>query len=279
MATTLVMETVMPNALSNNDRQANLMMNIQETPEKLQATPTPLAAVKSPFPLLRASSLEDWLHPESAQFNGLLMERKAWWNDCQGAVDQVSRDLGEDEKLIVSVKRGPEGFGDFQDVAEKILQKVNLPQDVKDAVHGDICQLATTVGELCPWGDSLLVKLELIGEKSCRRWHRDYYCARAIVSYNSAGTLYTADDNVNFWELEHKGGNERIIRDKSEIRSAGVGDMLFIKGVKFPEPVKGLVHRSPETQYHDNGLAVNRLVLKVDVPVPAAWESDCDCCP
>jgi len=85
---------------------------------------------------------------------------------------------------------------------------------------------------------------------------------------------------VNFWELEHKGTNERIIRDISEIHSAGVGDILFIKGVKYPDPVKGLIHRSPEAQYHDSGLVRNRLVLKVDVPEPEAWqEEDCDCCP
>ncbi|CAE7172371.1 unnamed protein product, partial [Symbiodinium necroappetens] len=128
--------------------------------------------------------------------------------------------------------------------------------------------------------DCLVLKLELIGEKSCKRWHRDFWCARAIVTYNTAGTLYTGDENVNFWELEHKGTNERIIRDNSEIHSAGVGNILFIKGMKYPDPVKGLIHRSPEAQYHDSGLVRNRLVLKVDVPEPEAWqEEDCDCCP
>jgi len=236
----------------------------------------------NPHPLLRAGHLGGWFQAESGNFKGFLCERKCWWKDCQAAVDQVatSGELGEKEEVIVRTKRGPDGFGDVNNIADEILDKVTLPKDVKDAVRNDICELGTIVPQLCSWCDCLVVKLELIGEKNCKRWHRDFWCARAIVTYNSAGTLYTGDENVNFWELEHKGTNERIIRDISEIHSAGVGDILFIKGVKYPDPVKGLIHRSPEAQYHDSGLVRNRLVLKVDVPEPEAWqEEDCDCCP
>ena len=234
-----------------------------------------------PAPLLQAE-VRDWLGPESTQHQGLLMERRPWWGDCQDAVDRLaaSGDLGDEDEVVVRVSRGPAGLGNLRFVADKILGKLTLPQDVKDAFHADICQLGAVVEKMCPWSDCVVVKLELIGEKACSRWHRDYYCGRAIVSYNAAGTLYTPDENVNFWELENKGGNERIIRRKSEICAAGVGDVLFIKGVKYPDPVKGLVHRSPEVQYHCNGHVVNRLVLKIDVPEPEAWKkSDCDCCP
>ena len=36
-------------------------------------------------------------------------------------------------------------------------------------------------------------KLELMGEHNCPRWHRDSYYGRGIVSYNLAGTNYTAE--------------------------------------------------------------------------------------
>ena len=33
-------------------------------------------------------------------------------------------------------------------------------------------------------------KLELMGEYTCPRWHRDNYCGRAIITYNLSGTQY-----------------------------------------------------------------------------------------
>ena len=42
--------------------------------------------------------------------------------------------------------------------------------------------------------------------------------------------------------------------------------MIFIKGTKFPGVSgSGLVHRSPDKRFHEDGRIVNRLVLKVDV--------------
>ena len=36
-------------------------------------------------------------------------------------------------------------------------------------------------------------KLELMGEDTCERWHRDFYCGRAIITYNLRGTEYTSE--------------------------------------------------------------------------------------
>ena len=43
--------------------------------------------------------------------------------------------------------------------------------------------------------------------------------------------------------------------------------MLFIKGTLFPWGSNGLVHKAPEKRYHSNGNIINRLVLKIDVPL------------
>ena len=114
----------------------------------------------------------------------------------------------------------------------------------------------------------LEIKLEVFGENSCNRWHRDNYAGRAIVSYTGAmGTQFTSDENVDFWELEHRGVNEHIIHDAGDICAAEVGDLLFMKGLRYPGAgAKGLTHKSPEKRYHADGRVVNRLVLKVDVP-------------
>lgn len=44
---------------------------------------------------------------------------------------------------------------------------------------------------------SLVVrKLELMGEHTCQRWHRDHYCGRAIITYNLCGTEYTSEVGI-----------------------------------------------------------------------------------
>ena len=107
----------------------------------------------------------------------------------------------------------------------------------------------------------------MFGENSCSRWHQDHYAGRAIVSYTGeVGTEYTGDDNVNFKAQMGGGDNSAIIKCGDGIERVDVGDILFIKGVKFPQGAAGLVHKSPEPRYHADGRVVHRLLLKVDVP-------------
>ncbi|CAE7207013.1 unnamed protein product [Symbiodinium microadriaticum] len=251
-------------------RQANtsssyggLRLATQATKELPKASTPPPAPTPLPdAPLFKAKKLEDWLGPESFQYKGLLVSREPTWKDCQDVVDRVANrgEFGEDDDIKV---KGVSAKEDLVAVADKLLVKVKLPEDVCEAIRRDVLEVGATVRSLCPWSDGLDFKLEIIGENSCTRWHRDNYCARAIVTYNSGGTEYAADANVDFWELENCGNNACIIKDPSEICAVGVGDVLFMKGQKFPKGPRGLVHKSPEILYHYNGLVVNRLVLKV----------------
>ena len=110
------------------------------------------------------------------------------------------------------------------------------------------------------------LKLEVFGENLCSRWHEDHFVGRAITSYTgTVGTEWARDSNVNHWELRHCGNNDCIILDKDAVETIGVGDILFIKGTKFPRGATGLVHKSPQKRYHEDGRILNRLVLKVDV--------------
>ena len=56
-----------------------------------------------------------------------------------------------------------------------------------------------------------------------------------------------------------QGSNDCILRDKSKVYHVDPGDLLFMKGKVFPGPGRGLVHKSPEVQYHSNGMAKQRL--------------------
>merc|ERR1712187_64933 len=108
-------------------------------------------------------------------------------------------------------------------------------------------------------------KLEVFGTSRCGRWHQDAYVARAIVSYNGTGTEYTNDANIEFYELNHCGNNGHILKDKSGSRFVSCGDILLIKGLYFPSAERGLVHKSPELEYHENGALKQRLCLKIDI--------------
>jgi len=132
--------------------------------------------------------------------------------------------------------------------------------------------LAIATHKMVPQACQLMMKLELFGMNTCARWHQDHYVCRSIVSYNCSALDYTADSNVNFWELYNCGNNDCVIHDKSHIRSANVGDIVMIKGSKFPGKAKGLIHKSPEVRYHRMGVVQSRIVLKVDVEDPAGGE-------
>jgi hypothetical protein len=127
--------------------------------------------------------------------------------------------------------------------------------------------MGETGAQMCPFGRSIDIKLEISGENTCSRWHQDRYVARAIVSYTGiVGTEYTNDPNVDFWELENCGKNECVIRDKRQVFGVDVGDFLLIKGTLYPTGASGLVHKAPEKRYHPDGRVIQRLCLKVDVP-------------
>ena len=176
-------------------RQANtsssyggLRLATQATKELPKASTPPPAPTPLPdAPLFKAKKLEDWLGPESFQYKGLLVSREPTWKDCQDVVDRVANrgEFGEDDDIKV---KGVSAKEDLVAVADKLLVKVKLPEDVCEAIRRDVLEVGATVRSLCPWSDGLDFKLEIIGENSCTRWHRDNYCARAIVTYNSGGT-------------------------------------------------------------------------------------------
>ena len=110
------------------------------------------------------------------------------------------------------------------------MVRMKLPEDLRSSIRRDVIDIGNVVASLCPWSDTLIFKIEVMGENCCSRWHRDNYCARAIVTYNSVGTVYAPDDIVNFWELDYCGCNDKIIKDESQVCSVGVADVFFMKG-------------------------------------------------
>ncbi len=219
--------------------------------------------------LFRASTIEDWMHPQALKHSGCLVERPEFhgkWDAFQPAVDGVTHVVGSG--LVAKIPVGSSArqvSTRLKSSVAALLATVSLPVALRDRLHSDACSMGRIMHSLCPASRDLEVKLEIFGENTCERWHQDHFAGRGIVSYTGVtGTEYTRASNVNDWELRHCGQNEHIIRDAQLVESVAVGDMLLIKGTQFPSGAKGLVHRSPPKRRDASGRVINRLVLKVD---------------
>merc|ERR1712039_389600 len=162
------------------------------------------------------------------------------------------------------------GYQKFRKAASAISE--GLPAELGKLVREDAQGLGILSYRMVPQAQEIIFKLELFGGNVCSRWHEDRYVCRSIVSYNCSATEYTANSNVDFHELYYCGNNDCIIRDKAEIQGASVGDLLMIKGSKFPGKARSLVHKSPAIRYHANGDVQTRLVLKVDIQDLRDWK-------
>ena len=220
-------------------------------------------------------TLEGWLQPESYKYPGLLVKRPYFMSTQLHEIDKVANSGifgkgGDATGMVRAIANGTsEELLRCMDAAiEELLEIASLPRHLRQQIYEDACSIVPVVGALCPSSPTIEVKLEMMGENACKRWHQDNYVGRALVSYSGvSGTQFTSNSNVDFWELEHCGNNDCIIRDTSAIQSVDVGDIIFIKGKGFSNGASGLVHKAAEIHYHEDGRVVNRLLLKVDVPL------------
>lgn len=238
--------------------------------------------------ILRTDSCDGWLVPESHHHSGLVCQRSLPIHPYQPWVARVGAHRGfgfyetmeakdvdllgvRQEELLRRLKATAEGLlANAEAGASRALppEDAKLPADLAAQISSDVCSIGVAAAALCPGSPLMQIKLEIIGENICARWHRDSYVARSIVSYTGvAGTLYTPDWNVNEDALRNRGGNADIILDGREVHSVGVGDIFFMKGTGYPSGPKGIVHKAPEKSYHEDGGIVYRLALKVDIPL------------
>jgi hypothetical protein len=229
--------------------------------------------------LFTTDDISRWAQAESSQYDGLVAARPfdGRWDEFQSAIDEACSRWPERGLTCTA----PSEASRFSAAVVELLSGAGLPDPISRQLHEDACALGRAWKALCPAVRQLSVKLELFGENVCSRWHCDNFVGRGIVSYTGVvGTEYTRKGNVDFWELQHCGNNKCIIRDPKLVESVAVGDLLLIKGTRFPLPhgtarsikaSNALVHKSPEVRFDQQGGVQNRLVLKVDVyELPAA---------
>jgi len=234
-----------------------------------RAGPYSKMPVPEPGEMFTCTSLGQWDTPEAEECQGLRVARNVDPLRWQSVADQLFNEISETvegtiQRRVINL-RAPEEVLQERFQAAALEVSSGLPTTLAKLVRADAQAIAEAMHKMLPDGLQMDMKLELFAESVCSRWHQDNYVSRCIVSYNCSATEYTAASNVDFQELRHCGNNDHIIRDKSQIHSANVGDIVMIKGLRFPGQVKGLVHKSPEVSYYDTGDVQARIVLKVDI--------------
>jgi len=129
--------------------------------------------------LFTADDTSSWACAESLQFDGYLVKRpfEGKWDDLQSDIDDACSRFEAGRALGVTV--AIESPRQFSLAIDRLLAIAALPAPLGHQIHEDACALCHAWTEMCPEIQQLSVKLELFGENTCARWHRDNFIGRA----------------------------------------------------------------------------------------------------
>lgn len=225
-------------------------------------------------PALICKNINDVLQPIARDYRGLLVQRPQIRRDIQQHVDNLAEygAFGEDraagEQVEVPVGKSKDHIA--FDLSKKACRLASLavqhgiPKDIGWRIQSDFEEIGMVLTKLVPTARKIDLGLVIVGENSCHRWHRDHDVCRALITYNHCGTQFVDHDHVSLRPSGNGGiSSTAMVGDESRVCTAGVGDILIMKGTRFPTTPNGLVHRSPETCWHADGSLANRLLLRV----------------
>ncbi|CAK9048977.1 unnamed protein product [Durusdinium trenchii] len=129
--------------------------------------------------LFTCGSLNDWLRPEAAPFQGLHLKRCITWPNYQVEIDRCQRDFGVEAQIERTVFSKQVGWTDIPRAADEILRGVTLPEDLLSTIRADMCELGITVASLCPWSKSIIVTLWTFGNWRIAASRRPALCVLA----------------------------------------------------------------------------------------------------
>lgn len=99
----------------------------------------------------------------------------------------------------------------------------------------------------------------LESSRGCKRYHIDNVPIRLLVTYFGKGTEWLPTNACNYLAYYKGQGNEKIIKNKNEIKNLGTWDIGIFKGQKFKNEKKGVLHRTPE-----QALSGGTLLMRLD---------------
>ena len=143
---------------------------------------------------------------------------------------------------------------------------VSIPNEEDRAfLQDDIADLAYQLAALldCRHLDAQLYTQRTDG---CRKIHSDNVPLRIMCTYAGPGTDWLPEsdlvrENLGPSELDAEIANRRVIREGSRLQRCDIGDILLLKGERYPgNSGRGAAHRSPPLEAD----GATRLVLKID---------------
>ena len=137
-----------------------------------------------------------------------------------------------------------------EDVEAALDQLVGeLPASFRSHVRDDAAALVRLSRRLSPATPWITLRLEILHQEACWRWHQDGYCGRTLVCYVGPGTLAADDAQVDWDAFEASMGeedNEHVVEACHEVPTNAV---LLMKGDAWPGiKGNGLTHKSPRGQ-------------------------------
>ncbi|BAI96721.1 hypothetical protein Sj15T_11770 [Sphingobium sp. TA15] len=119
-----------------------------------------------------------------------------------------------------------------------------------DILAADIVDLARHVMSVTGEEDAV-IRLEIVEDDACRRFHADYVTARLICTYAGLGTQWLSSEDA-------AARDAGMPLAEHAIRSLAAGDVGLFKG-RIWAPENAIIHRSPPI----SGTGAKRLVLVV----------------
>ena len=96
-----------------------------------------------------------------------------------------------------------------EDVEAALDQLVGeLPASFRSHVRDDAAALVRLSRRLSPATPWIILRLEILHQEACWRWHQDGYCGRTLVCYVGPGTLAADDVQVDWEAFEASMGEE-----------------------------------------------------------------------
>lgn len=122
----------------------------------------------------------------------------------------------------------------------------------RDLFIDDVSALAAIFADVMRV-DYLRLRLDVINNNACRKFHIDAVTARLVCTYRGTGTQYGISTDGNH---------------PCHVSTVPTGSPIILRGTRWPEtPISGLLHRSPLIE----GSGETRLVLVLDpVDAPSA---------
>ena len=191
--------------------------------------------------------LSAFLHPGSAA----AIWRRQMPKEVQTWLEGLHPDVLPRGRVVLPANAVEETVGHLCD----IYGLPNGPE--RDWLHQDIVSLAEHVSSLLQ-AKYLRLRLDVVTNNACRKFHIDAITARLVCTYRGTGTQYGISTDGD---------------DPKRVFTVQTGAPILLRGTLWPaDPPSGLLHRSPPIE----GTGESRLVLVLDPVEEPAGEPEFD---